>query len=102
MSCDIWLKEDIQNIILAAEQACASAVGFQLSAIRVQGKAESYLMAYRKGYRDALKALAIAFGLAEKSAVSPEPFDAGWPEERPESLIISGDGDRRAERRILR
>ena len=64
MSLDIWLKEDIANIILAAERASASAT----AALGELADDAEKLQAYRQGYRDALSTLALPFGLAETPA----------------------------------
>ncbi len=60
MSLDIWFREDIKHILMAAERASdvALAQGAESAADL------SALRAYRRGYRAALSAIALAVGLA--------------------------------------
>jgi hypothetical protein len=67
VSLDIWFREDIKNIILAAEQANAQALQAGM------GMAEPNLQrAYHQGFRAALSTLALAFGLAPLPLHDPE------------------------------
>jgi hypothetical protein len=70
MSLDIWFREDIRHILMAAERASEVALA--------QGEESSAdvasLRAYRRGYRAALSAVALAFGLVpgpDEAACSP-------------------------------
>lgn len=68
MSLDIWFREDILHALQAADQSSAT------TAAALEGAGISdprYLRAYRQGYRAALAAIAIAFGLVEGE-------DQGW------------------------
>lgn len=60
MSLDIWFREDIRHILMAAERASemALAQGEECAADAAT------LRAYRRGYRAALSAVALACGLA--------------------------------------
>ncbi len=60
MSLDIWFREDIRHILMAAERASevALAQGEECAADTAT------LRAYRRGYRAALSAVALACGLA--------------------------------------
>jgi len=59
MSLDIWFREDIRHILMAAERASEVALAQgEESATDV-----SALRAYRRGYRAALSAVALACGL---------------------------------------
>lgn len=71
MSGELWLKEDLANIILAAEASSQAAI----SALGGLAEDEEKLRLYRQGYRDALRTVALALGLVGK----------------PESLVISGN-----------
>jgi hypothetical protein len=67
MSLDIWFREDIKNIILAAEQANVQALQAGM------GMAEPNLQrAYHQGFRAALSTLALALGLAPLPLYDPE------------------------------
>jgi len=59
MSLDIWFREDIKHILLAAERASALSLA-EAEACAADPKA---LRAYRQGYRAALYAVAVACGL---------------------------------------
>ncbi len=59
MSCDIWFREDIRNILLAAERASACSL-----AQAEESTADlAALRAYRRGYHAALSTVALACGL---------------------------------------
>lgn len=73
MALDLWLKEDIANIILAAERASAS-TAFALGELAGD---EEKLRAYRRGYRDALHVLALAFGIETPGIEVFEPGGDG-------------------------
>ena len=67
MSLDIWFREDIKNIILAAEQANVQALQAGL------GSTDPELQrSYHQGFRAALSTLALAFGLAPLPLHDPE------------------------------
>jgi hypothetical protein len=67
MSLDIWFREDIKNIILAAEQANVQALEAGL------GSTDPELQrSYHQGFRAALSTLALAFGLAPLPVHDPE------------------------------
>ena len=63
MGHEVWFRDDIRNILLAAEEASASAA----YALGPMAQDENVLAAYRQGYRDALATIAVAFGLAGAS-----------------------------------
>jgi len=60
MSLDIWFREDIRHILMAAERASEVA----LAEGEESAADASALRAYRRGYRAALSAVALACGLA--------------------------------------
>jgi hypothetical protein len=67
MSLDIWFREDIKNIILAAEQANAQALQAGLGSTDPElhrACPECKRRIYHQGFRAALSTLALAFGLA--------------------------------------
>lgn len=78
---DIWFREDIKNIIMAADQANSEALtaGLGFADPELQG-------AYMHGFRAALRTLALAFGLA------PLPLQDvdGWELQKPPELIEGG------------
>ncbi len=56
MGLEMWFQEDIENAILAAEEASAS------TASQFGGNPER-VAAFREGYRAALVTIALAFGI---------------------------------------
>lgn len=60
MSLDIWFREDIRHILMAAERAHASSLA---QAAEATGSDLAALRAYNRGYRAALSAVALACGL---------------------------------------
>ena len=75
MSLDIWFREDIKNIILAAEQANVQPLEAGLGSTDPQlQKAcpECKRRIYHQGFRAALSTLALAFGLAPLPLQDPE------------------------------
>ena len=79
MSLDIWFREDIKNIMLAAEQANLQALqsGLWSTDPELQRACpECKRRIYHQGFRAALSTLALAFGLAPlplQDADDPEP-----------------------------
>ncbi|MDI7277344.1 MAG: hypothetical protein QME94_15310 [Anaerolineae bacterium] len=59
MSLDIWFRDDIKHILMAAERASS----LSLAQAEESGSDASLLRAYRRGYRAALCAVAVACGL---------------------------------------
>lgn len=81
MSLDIWFREDIKHILLAAERASDVALSQGAESAADLGA----LRAYRRGYRAALSAIALACGLApstdeEASRASWEAHPAAAPQ----------------------
>jgi hypothetical protein len=75
MSLDIWFREDIKNIILAAEQANAQALEAGLGSTDPdlqRACPECKRRTYHQGFRAALSTLALAFGLAPLPLHDPE------------------------------
>lgn len=60
MSLDIWFREDIRHILLAAERANALA----LAQAEESTADPDLLRAFRRGYQAALTTVALACGLA--------------------------------------
>lgn len=60
MGLDVYYPRDIQNALLAAEQAMGSALRVTVANDDPYGKG------YQEGYRAALTTLALAFGLVEQ------------------------------------
>ena len=60
MSLDVWFREDIRHILMAAERAHASSLA---QAAGATGTDLVALRAYNRGYRAALSAVALACGL---------------------------------------
>jgi hypothetical protein len=75
MSLDIWFREDIKNIILAAEQANVQGLqsGLWSTDPELQRACpECKRRTYHQGFRAALSTLALAFGLAPLPLHDPE------------------------------
>lgn len=106
MGLDIWFKDDIANILKAANEANLSALSASDDAlgwsVLGQGGARELRHAYRRGFVSALVTLAVAFGLPapdleESSAVSTGTCRGSRPRESqlyPPALV----GGRRWER----
>ncbi len=80
MSLDIWFREDVQNALMAADEASATTA----AALRAVTSDPQYLRAYRQGYRAALATIAVAFGLGHAAGnlrrtpdETLEPVDLG-------------------------
>lgn len=63
MSLDIWSRDDIRNVILAANAASADVANRALDRSEAAPEAQQHLTAYRAGYEAALMTLATAFGI---------------------------------------
>ena len=68
MSINVWFRRDVQRILIDVHTAAADGVGVYRA-----WECNSSATAYRRGYTDALQAVAVAFGLAE-------PGESGEPE----------------------
>ncbi len=77
MSLDVWFKEDIQHTLLALNEAN----GTMLVRLAANANDLSELQTYRDGYCDALRAVAIALGIALPN-VLPEPLTLTIPKTR--------------------
>ncbi len=88
MGLDIYCREDIANALLAAEEASSATAAAMIDMVGDPVK----LRAYRQGYRAALAAVALAFGLSprdrnRKPVIAfpaafgdlPEEEDRGYP-----------------------
>ena len=64
MGLDIYCREDIANALLSAEEASSATAAAMIDVVGDPDR----MRAYREGYRAALSAVALAFGL--------------WPQER--------------------
>ncbi len=62
MSLDIWSRDDIRNVILAANAASADAA-MRVIKDETSPAVQGALHAYREGYEAALMTLATAFGI---------------------------------------
>ena len=62
MSLDIWSRDDIRNVILAANAASADVANRALGRSEQAAEAQ-HLTDYRAGYEAALMTLATAFGI---------------------------------------
>ena len=60
MSLDVWFKDDIRNTLLALNETSRDTHALVVSLAGDSATATSY----RSGYGDALRAVAIAFGIA--------------------------------------
>ena len=69
MSLDVWFRDDIKNTLVALNQA--NGMGTARMALQIEEPRE--IQIYREGYRDALRAVAIAFGIAT-AVTLPEPL----------------------------
>lgn len=71
MSLDVWFQSDIKNTLLAINQTSLD------TTVRLATLAgdTAELQAYRAGYNDALRAIAIAFGIA-RPATHPQPLQS--------------------------
>ena len=63
MSLDIWFKEDIKHILMAAERTNA----LSLAQAEESAADPNILRAYRRGYEAALTAVALACGLSPRA-----------------------------------
>jgi hypothetical protein len=63
MSLDIWSRDDIRNVILAANAASADVAVRALSGDEVAPDTHEHLANYRAGYEAALMTMATAFGI---------------------------------------
>ena len=69
MSLDVWFKDDIRNTLLALNETSRDTHALARS---VAGESESTAH-YRSGYADALRAVAIAFGIAVPRITDAQP-----------------------------
>jgi len=74
MERDIWFRDDVRHVLLAVDEANASLATF----VWEVGSDPGLLRAYRAGFRAALVATALAFGIAD--AGSRRPGEAALPE----------------------
>jgi len=75
MGLNIWLKDDIRNAILAAEEASAAT-----AAILEDMESDPRLLwAYRQGYKAALAVLATALGLDKPEGKRCPAISSGKP-----------------------
>lgn len=63
MSLDIWSRDDIRNVILAANAASADVASRAIGRSDSTSEAQENLTSYRAGYEAALMTLATAFGI---------------------------------------
>lgn len=63
MSLDIWSRDDIRNVILAANAASADVANRAIDHSAEAPEAQQHLTDYRAGYEAALITLATAFGI---------------------------------------
>ncbi len=63
MSLDIWSRDDIRNVILAANAASADIANRAIDRSDSTPEAGEQLLSYRAGYEAALVTLATAFGI---------------------------------------
>lgn len=73
MSLDVWFKDDIRNTLLALNETSRDTHA-RLAALAADPSAAHE---YRSGYGDALRAVAVAFGIATPQTSEPEPVGAG-------------------------
>ena len=69
MTLSVHYSQDIQNAILAAEQAMSSAI--------LTSRGGDYSLGFEAGYRSALTTMALAFGLVKQAGV----VQLSWVEE---------------------
>ncbi|MGQ9684406.1 MAG: hypothetical protein ACUVX9_17915 [Anaerolineae bacterium] len=69
MSFDVWFAEDIRHILLAAERAS----DLSLAQAEEGSTDPNALRAFRRGYRAALTAVALACGLPLEDASERQP-----------------------------
>ena len=63
MSLDIWSRDDIRNVILAANAASADIAQRTIARSDPTAESQQHLTDYRAGYEAALMTLATAFGI---------------------------------------
>jgi hypothetical protein len=63
MSLDIWSRDDIRNVILAANAASADTAMRAVDLSEQPPEAQERLTSYRAGYEAALLTIATAFGI---------------------------------------
>jgi hypothetical protein len=73
---DIFCRQDIANALLAAEEASSATAAAMLDGAHDVEK----LRAYRQGYRAALTAVALAFGLSPREEKLEVTFTATFSE----------------------
>lgn len=80
MSLEVWFKEDIRNTLLALNETSSNTHAQMVALCGDSASSESY----RAGYGDALRAVAIAFGIAvSRSADDVLPANPGRYAARP-------------------
>ncbi len=75
MSLEIWFREDIQHLLAAMESASTQSLA---QAAETAADLAS-LRAYGRGYRAALRAVALACGLRPQPAYEEAPAMSGLP-----------------------
>lgn len=63
MGLEVYYPQDIRNVLLAADQACAAA-------LQAVGREDESARIYHEGYQAALATVALAFGLIPSSSRS--------------------------------
>jgi hypothetical protein len=71
MALDLWFREDVARILVATQETMRSSVG-AVSPVDTEVGA-----AYQQGFVDALRAVAIAFGVVPLVGAGPAPR-AAW------------------------
>lgn len=75
MGLDLWFQPDVIRLLNAVHETMASTA----SAVGRQSELQA---AYRQGFTDALRALALAFGVSAPSSSSARP------------MVVDGDAER--------
>ena len=70
MSLDVWFKDDIRNTLIAIDLASAASATQAASGPR----GNHAVRLYREGFQDAVKAVAMAFGIQISSKLSEPLF----------------------------
>ena len=77
MSLDVWYKDDVKHMLVALNEAN----GALLARLRMSLDEQAGVHAYRDGYCDAMRAVAIALGIDIPDAL-PEPLTVNLPKIR--------------------
>jgi hypothetical protein len=71
MGLDLWFRDDVARILASAHETMQASTQTHLGASAGSPGADEALRLYQRGFTDALRALALAFGLASPANSLP-------------------------------